>query len=142
MSSDDANDRKRKSTQMPELVSGTDEHIPDKSKARKVSTDATPVATEKATTANTASTAAAKDEDFMQSIGKLINGLFHSDNAIANAALMELCVVLVKDLTTRDVIVTAGGAMLLFSFCRITLKKRLTEILRVIESPSCTSLLN
>jgi hypothetical protein len=103
MSSNNANDRKRKPTMIPETVSSNDERNPKEGskKARRASTNApvstaaslqvdTPVATENAATATTVPSAAEKQEEAIESIGVLIQDLFHSDNAKVNAALDTL----------------------------------------------------
>jgi hypothetical protein len=135
MSSNDANDRKRKPTNIvPETVSINDDENPKESKARKVSTNAsastaaplqvdTPVATENATPANTASTAteheesikstAAEREESMKDVGKMIQDLFHSDNAKVDAALDALNLDLSGNKNKCEIIVTAGGCLAL-----------------------------
>jgi hypothetical protein len=122
MSSRNANGRKRKPATIPETVfSDDDGRNPKERKARRVSTtnasvsaaaSDTPVATENATTANTTS-AATDDGESIQSIGKMIQDLFCSDNAKVNAALDALYLDLGEDKRKRESLVTAGGSFAL-----------------------------
>jgi hypothetical protein len=98
MASLSENTRKRKQTTTgPEIVVSSDDDQ-SKSKARRVSTDAsasiaallqvdTPVVTERVTTANASSKGSGES---LQCIGKMIQDLIHSDNAKVNAALDAL----------------------------------------------------
>ena len=108
MSSNDANKRKRKPTAIPETVSNNDDQNPKERKARRVSTSNalasstvalrvdTPAMTEDAVAANALSTAT-EDEEPIQSVGKIIQDLFHTDNAKINAALAALNLDFIKD---------------------------------------------
>jgi hypothetical protein len=90
----------------------------------------TDVVAEKATTANTASSSVAADHaKSIQSIGKLIQDLFHSDYAKVNAALKALGLDLVEDENKE-------AAMLLFICWRISSAGQFTSFRRVIKSPS------
>jgi hypothetical protein len=110
------NARKRKEKPEAVVSSGSDDDQ-NKRKARRVSTDAaasnaaslqvdTPVVTEENTAANTAST---EHEESIQSIGKMIRDLFHSDNAKVNATLNALYLNLDKDKKKCESLVTVGG---------------------------------
>jgi hypothetical protein len=126
MSSKTASDRKRKSTKIPETDSSADDDPNPKeasNKARKVSTNASvststalqvgkSVATEDAAVANTAS-AATEEEESIQSVGKMIQDLAHSDNAKVNALLDALDQDLDEDKIKCESFVTAGGCLAL-----------------------------
>jgi hypothetical protein len=139
MSSNDANDRKRKPTKTPDSVSSNDGQIPNEesNKARRVSTSAsasntaslqvdTSAATEKANTANTAST---EHEELVQSVGALIQDLFCSDNDKVDAALDALDLDLDEDKKKCESLVTAGGCFALVHLAKNCLDKAIAEIL-------------
>jgi hypothetical protein len=84
MSSKAAIDRKRK----PAAVVSSDAQ--SKSKARRVSTDASASAVASHQTTEEAPTADDAPNNSMESIGKMIQDLFHSDNAKIDAALDAL----------------------------------------------------
>jgi hypothetical protein len=138
-SNDHANDRKRKPMKIPETVSSNDSRNSNEesNKVRRVSTNAsasntaslqvdTPVATAKAiTTANAAST---EHEESIQSIGKLIQDLFHSDNAKVNTTLDALDLDFIKDKKNCESLVTAGGCFVLTHLMKNCLDKAMDEI--------------
>jgi hypothetical protein len=75
-----------------------------------VAEELTEAVPEKATTANTASSSvAAKHEESIQSIGKMIQDLFRSDYAKIDAALYALNLDLVEDENKSDKIQAVGG---------------------------------
>ncbi len=140
MASLSENTRKRKQTTTgPEIVVSSDDDQ-SKSKARRVSTDAsasiapllqvdTPVVTEEATAADTASAATVNHEESIQSIGKMIQDLFHSDNAKVNAALDALCLDLVdEDKKKRENIQAVGGCLALVQLVKKCLDKAIGRI--------------
>jgi hypothetical protein len=86
----------------------------------------TPVATAKATITNTPPT---EHEESIESIGKMIRDLFHSDNAKVNAALAALHLHLNKDKKRNaKASLQLEDAMLLFNYWRRALTRRLTEV--------------
>jgi hypothetical protein len=111
MTSRTENARKRKqTTTIPEVLVSSDE---SKNKARRVSTSAAaPTAaalqtTEAASVANTAPT------ESIDSIGKTIQDLLHSDNAKVHAALDALDLAFIKDKKKCDEIQAVGGCLAL-----------------------------
>jgi hypothetical protein len=136
-----ASGRKRKPTKIPETASSTDGQNPKERKACRVSTNASTsttaslqvVATEKVTAANTASaTAAAKQEDSIESIGQMIEDLSHSDYAQVNAALDALNLGLKDDkYKCYKIQVIVGGCHALV----LLLKKCLDKAIGII--PAC-----
>jgi hypothetical protein len=152
MSSEATNDRKRKPSAEPEapVVSSQDQNTRD-SKSRQASTDASAsnVASAQTTalaidetgvaTANAASVSDFEQEESMQSIGALIQDLFHSDKAKVNVTLKALLLNLTKDKNKCHKIVTAGGCLALVLLVKDRLKKATEKIqksIRVIKSPS------
>jgi hypothetical protein len=83
------------------------------------------VTTEKVTIADTttASAAITEHEELIQSIGTMIQDLFHSDNAKAKAALDALSQDLMKDSTKCESLVTAGGCFVLVQLLKNCLEK-------------------
>jgi hypothetical protein len=136
MSSKTASDRKRKSTKIPETDSSADDDPNPKeasNKARKVSTNASvststslqvgkSVATEDAAVANTAS-AATKGVESIQSVGKMLQILFRSDNTKINATLVALNLECIKDENKRQDLVRAGGCFVLVQLLTKSLDK-------------------
>jgi hypothetical protein len=138
MTSRAENARKRKQTWTFQdgLVSSDDGQI--NSKARRVSTDAsalataslqvdTPVASEEVTAANAAS-AVTEDEGLNQSIGKMIQDLAHSNNAKVKAALVALDLDFMADKKKRESFVTAGGCFVLVQLLKKCLDKAIDGI--------------
>jgi hypothetical protein len=80
-------------------------------KMPKVTTENTTIADTIATA--TASAAIIEHEELIQSIGMMIQDLFHSDNAKADAALDALNQDLMKDSTKCESLVTAGACFVL-----------------------------
>jgi hypothetical protein len=133
MSSNDANDRKRKPTIISETVSSSDGRNPKEGskKARIVSKNVTestaaslpldtPEVTENVATANAAAAAAAatttdaaatapKQDVSIERIGALIRDMFHSDNAKVHGALDALFLDLAEDIEKTESLVTVGG---------------------------------
>jgi hypothetical protein len=62
-------------------------------------------------------------EESIQSVGTMIQDLFHSDNAKANAALDALNRDLIKDSTKCESLVTAGGCFVLVQLLKNCLEK-------------------
>jgi hypothetical protein len=130
MSSKAASDRKRKSptSDEPEVVVSTDDQSKIKSKARRVSTDtqsatvASHQTTEESPTANAASVAA-KQEDSIESIGQMIQDLFHSDNAKVDATLATLNEDLDKDEKKCQNIQAMGGCLAIVQLVKSCLDK-------------------
>jgi hypothetical protein len=140
MSSNDANDRKRKSTKIQDTVPGNDgrNSNEESNKARRVSTSSsasnaaspqvdTPVKTE--TTANTVSTATKNEESIQISLGKMVRDLFCSDNAKVNSALVALHLNLDEDKKKCESFVTAGGCLALVQLLEQCLDKAVGRIL-------------
>ncbi len=140
MASRTESNRKRKQTaeKLEAVVSSSDDDQ-NKRKDGRVSTNAsaapatslhvdTPVTTEKANTTNTASAITARHEEWIQSIGKLIQDLFHSDNAKVNAALDALDLDFIKDKKNCESLVTAGGCFVLTHLMKNCLDKAIGEI--------------
>jgi hypothetical protein len=138
MSSNDANDRKRK---ILEAVSSNNGRNPNKerNKAHRVSTIPAalnttdlqvnaPLVTAKASTANTAST---EHEESIRSIGKLIQALLYSDNAEVNATLDALDLNLDEDEKKCKNIQAVGGCFVLVQLVKNCLDKTIHE------SPAC-----
>jgi hypothetical protein len=128
MPSKDASHRKRNS--------GTDEHNPKNSKARRVSTDASASATASLqvdtsvvseNTASTATVAPAKHES-IKSVGKMIQDLFHSDNAKVDAALDALNLDLDEDEKKCESLVAAGVCFALVHLMQNSLDKAIDGI--------------
>jgi hypothetical protein len=128
MSSNDANDRKRKQTIIPEIVTSNDGRNPKegRKKARRVSKNVTELTTAslpldtsevtaKATTATTAA-AAPKQDVSIERIGALIRIMFHSDNVRVNAALNTLFLDLNEDEKKKKALSQSEVAMLLFNY--------------------------
>jgi hypothetical protein len=144
MSTEAASTRKRKPTaEEPEVdvLSNSVDDIPSKSKARRVSTDAstasthaTAAATSHQTTAeevpvvNAASTTLAAPDSSLESIGQMIQDLFHSDNARVNAALYALIVDLDKNKKKCDNIQAVGGWLALVQLLTKCLDKAIDTI--------------
>jgi hypothetical protein len=156
MSFDDANNRKRKATIIPDAIPSNVRRIPEESfetwKARRLSANAsvsilpaslkvasvptaaslevdTLVATENATTVSTASAvAAAKQEELMESSGQIIQDLFHSDNTKVSDALDALDLLLGNDKKNRESFVAAGGCLALVRLLKDRLKKARKKI--------------
>jgi hypothetical protein len=130
-----ASTRKREQTaEVPEAVVSSDDQ--SKSKARRVSTDAqertvvSQETTEEVTTANANSastTIATQEDDSMESIGLLIQDLFHSDNAKVNATLDTLSVGLAKDRKKQDKIQSVGGFFALVHLVKDCLKETMDK---------------
>jgi flagellar biosynthesis regulator FlaF len=112
MSTEPSNTRKRMPTaEVPATVVSSDNQ--SNSKSRKVSTDASALTVASHhTNANPASTIAAPAWS-MESIGALIQDLFHSDNAKVNAALFALRLDLDEDEKKCDKIQAVGGCFAL-----------------------------
>jgi hypothetical protein len=143
MSFNDANERKRKPTIIPDTVSSNSGRNPKEQskKARKASTKAspstaaslqvdTPVAAEEAATEIIVFSAADEQEESIERIGALIQDLSHPDDAKVNAALGALYPVLV-DTKKREICVAAGGYLALVQLVKNCLDKAIDEI------PSC-----
>jgi hypothetical protein len=139
MSSDDTNERKRKPSDSVSSADDDPNRQEEGNKFRKVSTDAsastsaslqvdTPVATERATTANTASAAATEYEESISSIGKIIQDLFRSDNPKVNATLDTLFLDLDKNEEKCENLVTAGGCFALVQLLNKYLDKAIARI--------------
>jgi hypothetical protein len=133
MSSNDAKARKRKPTTIPDTVSSNE----DSKKIRRVSMRAsasnaasvrvdTPVVTEEATTANTASATTVNHEESIQTIGKMIQDLFCSDNAKVNATLDALHLNN-EDKKKCESLVTAGGCLALVQLLKKCLDKAIAS---------------
>jgi hypothetical protein len=132
------NARKRKQTaENPEVVVSSDDDQ-NKSKARRVSTDAvastataatlqvdTPVASEEVTAANAASI---EHAETYKSIGKMIQDLAHSDNAKVNAALDALFLDLDNDKKKCEKIQAVGGCFVLVEVLKKFLDKAIARI--------------
>jgi hypothetical protein len=139
MTSRTENARKRKEKPEAVVSSGSDDGDRSKQrKARRVSTDTaaapaaslrvdTPVVTEENTAVSTASTVT-EDKESIQSIGKLIQSLFHSDNAKVNAALDELCLNVHEDKKKCDKIQAVGGCHALVQLLKNCLDKAIDKI--------------
>ena len=140
MSSDGANDRKRKPTNIvPETVPSTDYRNPKERKARRVNTTnasastaasvkmETPVAIETATTVNDVS-AATEDEEEIKSIGNMIQDLAHPDNAKVDAALGALDLEFMEDKKKSESFVSAGGCLALVQLLNKYLDKTIARI--------------
>jgi hypothetical protein len=131
MSSNDANVRKRKPTIIPGTVSSNSGRNPKEAYIliTKKFRDKynTRVATEKATIANTVSSAADKQEEAIESIGVLIQDLSHPDNAKVNATLDALHLDL-RDLKKNKNFVTAGGCYALVQLGKDRLGKAIAGI--------------
>jgi hypothetical protein len=113
----------------------------------------TPVTTETANTANTASTAstATEHEEAIQSIGKMIQDLFHSDNDNVNAALDTLYLGLDKDKKKCESLVIAGSCHALVqlmkkcldeTFARVQACGQVTELNELVELTTLRKTLN
>jgi hypothetical protein len=128
------NARKRKQTaEKPEAVVSSDDGQ-SKSKARRVSSDTlastvaslqvdTPLVTENATTANTA-----KQDVSIESIGKMVQDLFDSDNAKVDAALTTLLQDFDEDKNKCKDLVTAVGCFVLVHLLKNCLDKAIGRI--------------
>jgi hypothetical protein len=137
MSSNDANDRKRKPTYIvpASVPSNDDGRNPKEKKARRVSTtnaSASNAASLQvdafvAAIANTVP-AATEDEESIESIGALIQDLFRSDNTIVHAALDALNKDLVKDNKKCDNIQSVGGCFALVHLMQNCLDKTIERI--------------
>jgi hypothetical protein len=88
----------------------------------------TPATTEKANTASAASAATENEESIQISIGKMIQDLFHSDNAKVNATLTALDHDFMKDKKKCECLVTAGGCHALVQLLKKCLDKKIDEI--------------
>jgi hypothetical protein len=139
MSSNDANKRKRKPTTIPETVSSNDDQNPKEGKCRRVSTTNalastaallqvdTPATPDNVTAVNAVSTAT-KDDESIRSVGKVVEDLCLSDNAIVNAALDALSYDFMKDKKKRESFVTAGGCLALVQLLTKCLDKAIETI--------------
>jgi hypothetical protein len=136
MSSNNAKDRKRKPTTMPDTVSSKKES--KKIRIRRVSTRAstsdaaslqvdTPAVTEKANTSSTTSSTTVNHEESIQTIGKMIQDLFCSDNAKVNATLDALHLDN-EDIKKCESLVTAGGCLALVQVLKNCLDKAIASI--------------
>jgi hypothetical protein len=88
----------------------------------------TPVVTEEATAANTASAATVNHEESIRSIGKLIQDLFCRNNAKVNATLGALFRNLDEDKKKCDKIQAVGGCFALVQLVKNCLDKAIDEI--------------
>jgi hypothetical protein len=146
MSTEEESTLKRKPTEELELVISNSDNCDDdddhssKSKARRVSTDAQEATatshqtTEEApvvatATATAASTTIATPRNTLESVGQMIQDLFHSDNAKVNAALDALCVDLDKKRMKYKNIRDVGGCFALFHLLKNRLDKAMDRIL-------------
>jgi hypothetical protein len=128
MTSRTENAQKRKQTaEKPEVIVSSSDDDQSKRKARRVSTNDsaskavslqvdTPVAIEKATVAIATSTVTEDEESIQISIGKMIQDLFHSDNAKVNAAIDALSLNLDKDKKNATRFKRWEAALPLFSY--------------------------
>jgi hypothetical protein len=122
MPSNDASDRKRKPTSIPDTVSSSDNN-----KARRVST-----ANAWHPSASTAAslqidTAVARPEDSYESIGQMIQDLSHSDIVQVNAALDALNLDLKDDKKKCTKIQVVGGCLALVQLLKKCLDKAIDE---------------
>lgn len=130
------NDRKRKPTKLPEIVSSNDrdgQNLKDtNTRFSRMSTNAFvspetagPVIAERTSVANSACLSDAEQEASMQRIGKLVQDLFHSDNVKVNAALdaLYLNLSIDEDKKKCENIVTTGGCIALVQLVRDFLKR-------------------
>lgn len=103
----------------------------DKSKARRVSTDASAsihATTSRETTASAVSTTIT-GELSMESIGQMLQDLFHSDGAEVDAAFDVFLLDLEKDRNKCESLVTAGGYVDIFYLMKNRLDKANESIL-------------
>jgi hypothetical protein len=146
MSSNNANDRKRKPTNIvPDTVPSNDGRNPKERKARKVSTNAAslmaeppPLVIENAAAASAVSTAnedeesiqstAAEHEESIENVGKMIQDLLHTDNAKVDAALDALLLDRSEDKKKNEIIVTAGGCLALVLLLKKCVNKAIDSI--------------
>jgi hypothetical protein len=89
--------------------------------------DAAPM-TETTDPVNTASVSDSREEESMQNIGKLIQDLFHSDNAKVNAALDALVRDLRDDKKRCEKIQDVGGCDVLVQLVKNCLEKAIEKI--------------
>jgi hypothetical protein len=146
MSSNNANDRKRKPTNIvPDTVPSNDGRNPKERKARKVSTNAAslmaeppPLVIENAAAASAVSTAnedeesiqstAAEHEESIENVGKMIQDLLHTDNAKVDAALDALFPDRSEDKKKNEIIVAAGGCLALVLLLKKCVDKAIDSI--------------
>jgi hypothetical protein len=86
-----------------------------------------PTESREAVVANTAS-AITEDEEYIQSIGKMIQGLFHSDNTKVDTALYAMTMDLDKDTKNCDKIQAVGGCLAMVQLVKNCLEKAIDEI--------------
>jgi hypothetical protein len=126
--------KRKQSAEEPEVVvSSDDDH--SKSKARRVSTDASLVSTiashqttGESITANAASTTIATREASIEIIGAMIQDLSSSDNAKVDAAIVGLRLELSNNSEKCKSLVTAGGCHALVQIMKNYLDKAIAII--------------
>jgi sirohydrochlorin ferrochelatase len=142
MSHEPSSDRKRKPVEEPDVAINSDDQIPMKSKAPRLSVNSSmtlshiaslprkaPMATEKAATANNPSASNAPEQkSSMGRIEKKIQDLSSSDIVEINDALVALSMDLKNDSTTRDIFFTVGGCRALVQLLKNCLEKAIDEI--------------
>jgi hypothetical protein len=135
MSSEATSDRKRKPT--PEAVGSIDDQSSRKAHRASANASASPnvtlmvktVAASVSEQGESVSVSDATQEDeSMESIGKLIQDLFHSDNAKVNAALVALDLDLIENENKCEKIQAAGGCLALVQVVVECLKKATGKI--------------
>jgi hypothetical protein len=139
MSSEPLNHRKRKPTVVVSNDDDNDGQSPKESKSRRVSTDTlafnvaslptiAAVTTERTSTANAVSAVNAEQEEAMESIGKLVQDLFHADAAVVRTALDALDLNLADDKKKSDKIQAVGGCLAIVQLVKDFLKKATEKI--------------
>jgi hypothetical protein len=135
--------KRKPPAKVPEAVVSIDDQ--SKSKARRVSTDAStstsanaPVKTVAASDSEQGDSVsdANQEDESMERIGKLIQDLFHSDNTRVKTALIALNLDLLDKDNKGDKIQAAGGCLALVQVVKDCLKKateKIPECDRVIE---------
>jgi hypothetical protein len=152
MSTEAASNRKRKPTEESEAVVSSDDDR-RKIKARRVSTDTSASASSKLMIAEGASDSEqsesasnAQQDESMASIGKMIQDLFHSDNAKVGATFAALNLDLVKDKKKCDKIQAVGGCFVLVHLMNKCLDKAIDrfpacdQVAALNELPEVTTL--
>jgi hypothetical protein len=131
---------KRKATEAPEAVVSSEGESPKETKARRMSSDASsptaassntdaPAKTETGVvTANAASVSDTPPEETLESIGALVQDLFHSDNAKVNAALDALFLNLLGNKKKCEKIRDVGGCFALVQLVKNCLEKASEKI--------------
>eukprot|EP00527_Entomoneis_sp_CCMP2396_P004132 CAMPEP_0198155220 /NCGR_PEP_ID=MMETSP1443-20131203/69021_1 /TAXON_ID=186043 /ORGANISM="Entomoneis sp., Strain CCMP2396" /LENGTH=370 /DNA_ID=CAMNT_0043821961 /DNA_START=31 /DNA_END=1143 /DNA_ORIENTATION=+ len=120
-------DRKRKqAAEVPEAVVSSDDQ--SNRKARRRSTDASVSAVASCQTTEEATVADAARFNSMESIGKMIQDLFDSDNAKVNAALDTLDLDLSRNKNKCEKIQAVGGCLALVQLLKLWLEKAIAIV--------------